>query len=66
VPVLFFTQVANAVLLLPLLVVLTHMGRDRTLLGRHASGRIGHAIALAVLALVAASVVALGLLAALR
>jgi Mn2+/Fe2+ NRAMP family transporter len=62
VPILFVTQVVNAVLLLPLLVVMTRLGRDRELLGEHANGTAAHAFALAALALVALAVTALAVL----
>jgi Mn2+/Fe2+ NRAMP family transporter len=62
VPILFGTQVVNAVLLLPLLVAMTRLGRDRELLGEHANGTTAHAFALAALALVALSVAALAVL----
>jgi hypothetical protein len=52
----------NAVLLLPLLVAMTRLGRDRELLGEHANGTTAHAFALAALALVALSVAALAVL----
>ena len=38
---LFLTQVLNAVLLLPLLVALRALGRDKRLLGAFANGRGG-------------------------
>jgi Mn2+/Fe2+ NRAMP family transporter len=57
--ILFGTQVLNAVLLLPLLVALRSLGRDRARLGTLANGRGGDALALAALAVVAASLVAL-------
>ena len=66
VPLLFLTQVANAVLLLPLLVAMTRLGRDPDVLGPHANGRRGHTAALAALSLVTVSVAALGLLAVLH
>jgi Mn2+/Fe2+ NRAMP family transporter len=59
VPILFFTQVINAVLLLPMLVELRRLGRDRKAIGDLANGRRGDALALAALAIVALSVVSL-------
>jgi NRAMP (natural resistance-associated macrophage protein)-like metal ion transporter len=62
VPVLFLTQVLNAVLLLPLLVAMRALGRDKRLLGDLANGRGGDLLALGAFAIVALSI--LGLLAA--
>ena len=59
VPILFLTQVLNAVLLLPLLVAMRSLARRRELMGALANGRIGDALALAALAIVAISIVAL-------
>jgi Mn2+/Fe2+ NRAMP family transporter len=59
VPVLFLTQVLNAVLLLPLLVALRTLGRDRELLGALANGRGADLVALGALAVVALSIVGL-------
>lgn len=59
VPVLFLTQVLNAVLLLPLLVALRALGRDKRLLGAYANGRGGDILALFALALVALSIAGL-------
>jgi Mn2+/Fe2+ NRAMP family transporter len=59
VPVLFLTQVLNAVLLLPLLVALRALGRDKRLLGSYANGRVGDLLALVALAMVALSIVGL-------
>lgn len=60
VPILFLTQVLNAVLLLPLLVAMRSLGRDRQLLGSMANGRGGDLLALSALALVTLSIVGLG------
>jgi Mn2+/Fe2+ NRAMP family transporter len=62
VPVLFLTQVLNAVRLLPLLVAMRALGRDKRLLGDLANGRGGDLLALGAFAIVALSI--LGLLAA--
>jgi Mn2+/Fe2+ NRAMP family transporter len=62
VPILFLSQALNAILLLPLLVFVVGITRDRTLMGRHASGRWGTAAALAVIALIAGCVAALAVL----
>ncbi len=61
VPVLFLTQVLNAVLLLPLLVFLVALGRTEDVMGEHATGRAGLVAAVGAVVIVAASVVALGL-----
>jgi NRAMP (natural resistance-associated macrophage protein)-like metal ion transporter len=59
VPVLFLTQVLNAVLLLPLLVALRALGRDERLLGELANGRGGDLLALGAFAIVALSILGL-------
>ena len=59
IPVLFLTQVLNAVLLLPLLVAIRALGRDKRLLGEFANGRGGDVLALAAFAVVALSIVCL-------
>jgi NRAMP (natural resistance-associated macrophage protein)-like metal ion transporter len=59
VPILFVTQVLNAVLLLPLLVAMRSLARKRQLMGELANGRTGDALALAALAIVAFSIAAL-------
>jgi Mn2+/Fe2+ NRAMP family transporter len=59
VPVLFVTQVLNAVLLLPLLVAMRGLGRSRELLGTLANGRGGDALALAALVVVTLAIVGL-------
>lgn len=61
VSILFLTQVLNAVLLLPMLLAMRSLGRDRQLLGSMANGRGGDLLALGALALVALSIVGLGL-----
>jgi Mn2+/Fe2+ NRAMP family transporter len=61
VPLLVLTQVVNAVLLLPLLVAMQHLGRDPGVMGRYQNGRLGTAAAAIAFALVAASVVGLGI-----
>jgi len=60
VPVLFLTQVLNAVLLLPLLIAIRVLARDRRLLGEFANKQGGDLLALAAFALVALSIVGLG------
>jgi NRAMP (natural resistance-associated macrophage protein)-like metal ion transporter len=59
VPVLFVTQVVNAVLLLPLLVALRSLGRDSTVLGELRNRRVGDALAIGALAIVTLSILAL-------
>lgn len=59
-PILVLTQVLNAVLLLPLLVALRALGKNKNLMGDLGNGRVGDALALAALAIVAASVLGLG------
>jgi Mn2+/Fe2+ NRAMP family transporter len=61
VSILFLTQVLNAVLLLPMLLAMRSLGRDRQLLGPMANGRRGDLLALSALAVVAFSIVGLGL-----
>jgi NRAMP (natural resistance-associated macrophage protein)-like metal ion transporter len=60
--ILFLTQALNAVLLLVLLPFMRSLGRDRELMGSHALGRRGRAVTAIALAMVAASVLALGVL----
>ena len=62
--ILFVTQVVNAVLLLPLLVVMILLGRDPEVLGRYRNRLPGTVLACAASALVAVSLVALALSAA--
>jgi len=61
VPVLFVTQVLNAVLLLPLLVAMRALGKDRHVLGEFANGRGGDLLALGAFGVVAVSLVGLAL-----
>ena len=61
VPVLFVTQVVNAVLLLPLLVALRSLGRDSTVLGELRNRRVGDALAIGALAIVTLSILALAI-----
>jgi Mn2+/Fe2+ NRAMP family transporter len=60
--ILYLTQALNAVLLLPLLLFIHGITRDRDLMGEHASGRVGAAMAAAVIALLAVCVGALAIL----
>ncbi len=59
VTILVFTQVLNAVLLLPLLGFMFGLSRDRSLMGEYAAGRVASAGYLVAIALIAACVVAL-------
>jgi Mn2+/Fe2+ NRAMP family transporter len=64
IPLLYLTQALNAVLLLPLLVFLWLIARDRRIMGPLANGRLANWAQLAVLVLVALCVGALAVLAA--
>lgn len=61
-PVLVGSQALNAVLLLPLIVVMRSMGTDRELMGDTALGPVGRVLTALAIALIAACVIALGLL----
>jgi NRAMP (natural resistance-associated macrophage protein)-like metal ion transporter len=61
VPVLFITQVVNAVLLLPLLVALRSLGRDSAVLGDLRNRRVGDGLAIGAFAIVALSIIALAI-----
>jgi Mn2+/Fe2+ NRAMP family transporter len=63
VPILFLTQALNAVLLLPLLVLIILIARDRSLMGEYAAGRRQTVVAVALTALVTACTLALAVLA---
>jgi Mn2+/Fe2+ NRAMP family transporter len=63
VPILFLTQALNAVLLLVLLPFIRSLGKDRELMGAHALGRTGRWTTGIAFSLIAASVIALGVLA---
>ena len=65
VPILFLTQVLNAVLLLPLLVALRRLGRDETVMGDLRNGSMADGLALAALGVVAVSVLGLAVAAVL-
>jgi Mn2+/Fe2+ NRAMP family transporter len=62
VAILYLTQALNAVLLLPLLVLMLGVARDPDLMGDETSGRAGSAAAIATIGLVALAVGALGVL----
>jgi NRAMP (natural resistance-associated macrophage protein)-like metal ion transporter len=57
--ILFFTQVVNAILLVPLLVVMILIARDREVMGDYRNGGFGQALAYVAAALVGLSLVAL-------
>jgi NRAMP (natural resistance-associated macrophage protein)-like metal ion transporter len=59
IPILFGTQVLNAVLLVPLLVAMRNLARDRRLMGPLANGHGGDLLALVALAVVGLSIVGL-------
>src|SRR5207244_11219540 len=61
VPILFVTQAINAVLLLPLLVFVALLTRDRSLMGEYATGRAWPVVIVAVTLLVAPASRLLGL-----
>ncbi len=62
VPILFLSQALNAVLLLVLLPFIRSLGRNRELMGRYASGRAHRLVTGVALAVIAISVLALGVL----
>ena len=61
-PILFLSQVLNAILLLPLMWFMVRIVRDRDVMGDNASGRLHACLCFAATALVALSVAALALL----
>jgi Mn2+/Fe2+ NRAMP family transporter len=62
IPILFLSQALNAVLLLVLLPFMRSLGKDRDLMGSHALGRADRLVTGIALAVIAASVLALGAL----
>ncbi len=62
IPILFLSQALNAVLLLVLLPFMRSLGKDRELMGEHALGRADRWLTGITFCLIAASVVALGVL----
>lgn len=60
VTILVGTQVLNAVLLIPLLITMVGLGRDRDLMGRFATGRAGTAVYALTTAAVIGCVITLG------
>jgi NRAMP (natural resistance-associated macrophage protein)-like metal ion transporter len=63
IPILYLTQVVNAILLLPLLVMIVGVARDRTLMGTLVIGSGTTALAIGCIGLVAVSCASLGVLA---
>jgi Mn2+/Fe2+ NRAMP family transporter len=63
VPILFLTQAANAVLLLPLLVLMIVLARNRSLMGEYAADRRQTAVVVALIGVVALCTVALAVFA---
>jgi Mn2+/Fe2+ NRAMP family transporter len=66
IPILFLSQALNAVLLLVLLPFMRSLGQDRELMGSHALGRGGRLATGIALAVIAISVLALGVLTVLQ
>jgi Mn2+/Fe2+ NRAMP family transporter len=62
VPILYLSQALNAILLLPILVFVVGITRDRTLMGEHANGRVGTVLAVLAIVLLALCVGALAVL----
>ena len=62
VPILYLSQALNAILLLPILVFVVGITRDRGVMGEHASGRLGTGVAAVAIVLLALCVGALGVL----
>jgi Mn2+/Fe2+ NRAMP family transporter len=60
IPILYLTQALNALLLLPLLVFIYGISRDRDLMGDHANGSFGATISIITIALLTLCVSALG------
>jgi len=56
IPILFLSQALNAVLLLPLIVFMRALGRDRRLMGAHVLGRTGSIATAATIVLIAVSI----------
>ena len=63
IPILYLTQVVNAILLLPLLVMIVGVARDRALMGTLVIGPGSTALAVGCIGLVAVSCASLGVLA---
>jgi Mn2+/Fe2+ NRAMP family transporter len=62
IPILFLSQALNAILLLVLLPFMRSLGKDRALMGRHALGHLDRLATAVALAVIAVSVLALGVL----
>jgi NRAMP (natural resistance-associated macrophage protein)-like metal ion transporter len=63
IPILYFTQALNAVLLLPILLFVYGISRDRELMGAHANGRWGALASGVVIGFLALCLVALAIVA---
>jgi Mn2+/Fe2+ NRAMP family transporter len=63
IPILFLTQVLNAILLLPLLFFMYRLSGDRAVMGELSSGAVGRIVAAVAMALITACVIALGVVA---
>jgi Mn2+/Fe2+ NRAMP family transporter len=63
VPILFLTQAANAILLLPLLILMIVLARNRSLMGEYAADRRQTAVVVALTGVVALCTVALAVVA---
>jgi Mn2+/Fe2+ NRAMP family transporter len=63
VPILFLTQAANAILLLPLLILMIVLARNRSLMGEYAANRRQTAVVVALTGVVALCTVALAVVA---
>jgi Mn2+/Fe2+ NRAMP family transporter len=63
VPILFLTQAANAILLLPLLILMIVLARNRSLMGEYAANRRQTAVMVALTGVVALCTVALAVVA---
>jgi Mn2+/Fe2+ NRAMP family transporter len=59
VPILFLTQALNAVMLLPLLAMISHLARDASLMGELRIGAVSMYAAWATTAVIAVTVAAL-------
>ncbi len=60
VPILFLSQVLNAVLLLPLLVFVHRIASDREVMGEHANGPVASLVVITAIVLITLCVVSLG------
>ncbi len=56
IPILFLSQALNAVLLIPLIIFMRNLARDRRVMGGYVLGRAGSLATLATIVLIVASV----------